>query len=205
MTTPREAASWTDSWGSRLGKASQMSPDQIRMAARGAGNVREVAISRGAHPHRSAAVSNSARWRCEPTPIRIGHVAGVRTRRDRATAGGLPRAARRAQGEVESPKAQKRRAFAGCREASSLARSGGGDEKTCVARVTGGDVDFMLDTLDGPKAAAARRAASEAARAPAAAAPAPAAADAPPAASEAPTQAVDAAPAVEPAATAAAE
>ena len=49
---------------------------------------------------------------------------------------------------AESPKSQKRRAMAGCKDDIYRAASGYKDEASCNARVLGGDVNFMLEVME---------------------------------------------------------
>ena len=53
-----------------------------------------------------------------------------------------------ANGEVESPKKQKRRAMAGCQDKMIREQAGYKVESDCNARVMSGDVQFMLDVMD---------------------------------------------------------
>ena len=53
-----------------------------------------------------------------------------------------------ANGEVESPKKQKRRAMAGCHDEVFREQAGYKVESDCNARVMSGDVQFMLNVMD---------------------------------------------------------
>ena len=48
----------------------------------------------------------------------------------------------------ESPKSQKRRAMAGCKDSVFQSKAGYKDEASCNARVMSGDVDFMLQIMN---------------------------------------------------------
>mmetsp|Transcript_2885 Transcript_2885/g.5334 ORF Transcript_2885/g.5334 Transcript_2885/m.5334 type:complete len:170 (-) Transcript_2885:132-641(-) len=87
-----EEQDWQTAWNERLTKAKGMTPEEVFMAARGAGN---TSLKRG----------------------------------------------------PESDASKKRRAMAGCRDATLLNKAGMQDIKDCTARVLGGDVDFMLNVM----------------------------------------------------------
>ena len=53
-----------------------------------------------------------------------------------------------ANGEVESPKKQKRRAMGGCHDEIFREQAGYKAESDCNARVMGGDVQFMINVMD---------------------------------------------------------
>ena len=53
-----------------------------------------------------------------------------------------------ANGEVESPKKQKRRAMAGCHDEIFREQAGYKVESECNARVMSGDVQFMINVMD---------------------------------------------------------
>ena len=87
-TTPEK--SWQETWADRAKKASTMSQEEIRLAAKGAGN------------------------------------------RDKS--------------QPESPKAKKRRAFAGCRE-PLFRNKAQVTEIQCSNHVNSGDLQFILDVM----------------------------------------------------------
>ena len=53
-----------------------------------------------------------------------------------------------ANGDVESPKKQKRRAMAGCHDEVFREQAGYKVESDCNARVMSGDVQFILSVMD---------------------------------------------------------
>jgi hypothetical protein len=89
-----EDQDWQTTWKERLDKASTMSPDQVFLAAKGAGNV----------------------------DLKQG---------------------------PETDVSKKRRAMAGCRDKTLRQKAGLSEEKACNARVLQGDIDFMIQAMDG--------------------------------------------------------